>query len=179
MVTQKEKGSMEILHVDQTVPIKAVDVKLNPLRRRHDELFAKAHRWRGLLNPHVDLAGEESEYLEARIELPGAEIELSKLKMEIGKLERERVRVRQVEVEKTERALDSQEEEILKDLDAAFEKVEALNYKLLNVEEARGRLGCHPTIDFKGWPEFMPNSPNHTPRVHWWRESLRENGRLK
>ncbi len=179
MVTQKEKGSTEILHVDQTVPIKAVDVKLNPLRRRHDELFAKAHRWRGLLNPHVDLAGEESEYLLAKIELPGAEIELSKLKMEIGKLERERVRVRQVEVEKTERDLDAQEEEILKDLDAAFEKVEVLNSKLLNVEEARGELGSRPITDSKSWHEFMPNSPNCTPRVHWWRESLRENGRLK
>lgn len=178
-MTQKGKQTMELLHVDQTAPIKAVDVKLNPLRRRHDELFAKAHRWRGLLNPHVDLDGEESEYLQAKIELPGAEIELSKLKMEIGKLERERVRVRQIEVEKTERALDSQEEEILKDLDAAFEKVEMLNSKLLNVEEARGKLGCHPTIDFKGWHEFMPNSPNCTPRVHWWRESLRQSGRLK
>ncbi len=179
MVTQKEKGSMEILHVDQTVPIKAVDAKLIPLRRRCDALSAKVRHWKGLLNPHVDLDGEESEYLQAKIELPGAEIELSKLKMEIGKLERERVRVRQAEVEKTEHALDSQEEEILKDLDAIFEKVEVLNSKLLNVEEARGELGCHPTIDYKGWHEFMPNSPNHTPRVHWWRESLRQNGRLK
>ena len=179
MVTQKEKGSMEILHVDQTVPIKAVDVKLNPLRRRHDELFAKAHRWRGLLNPHVDLDGEESEYLQAKIELPGAEIELSKLKMEIGKLERERGRIRQTEMERTERALDSQEEEILLDLDTAFEKVERLNYKLFSVEEARGELGCRPITDSKSWHEFMPNSPNCTPRVHWWRESLRQNGRLK
>jgi len=178
-MVKKGMESMELTHVDKTPAIKAVDVKLNPLCRRHDELFAKAHRWRGLLNPHVDLAGEESEYLQAKIELPGAEIELSKLKMEIGKLERERVRIRQTEVERTELALDREEDEILQDLDAIFEKVEVLNSKLVSVEEARGRLGCHPTNDYKSWHEFMPNSPNHTPRVHWWRESLRQNGRLK
>ena len=178
MVKQKENVA-ELIHVDQSDAVKRVDSRLVPLHQRYNTLFAKAHRWRGLLNPHVDLAGEESEYLEARIELPGAEIELSKLKMEIGKLERERVRIRQTEVERTELALDREEDEILQDLDAIFEKVEVLNSKLVSVEEARGRLGCHPTNDYKSWHEFMPNSPNHTPRVHWWRESLRQNGRLK
>ena len=169
----------ELVHVDQSDAVKRVDSTLIPLRKRRDALSAKVRRWRGLLNPHVDLDGEESDYLEAKIHLPQADVDLSKFKIEIGKLERERIHVRQTEVEKTERDLDAQEEEILKDLDAAFEKVEALNYKLLNVEEARGKLGCHPTIDYKSWSEFMPNSPNCTPRVHWWRQSLRENGRLK
>ncbi len=65
MVKLKGKENMEIVHVDQTAPVKAVDAKLGPLEQRYHELHAMVTRWRGLLNPYVEVHGTERELLQA------------------------------------------------------------------------------------------------------------------
>ena len=179
MMKLKGKENMERIHVNQTTPVKAVDAKLGPLEQRYEELRARVTRFRGILTPNLEVHGTEREMLQAKIELAQAMIDLTKFELEIGELQTERARVVKIEVERTERALDREEEEILQVLDAVYGEAEALNLKLYNVEQARGRLGCHPVIDLKIWPEFMPASAEWTPRVHEWRQSLQQGGRLK
>ena len=124
MVTQKGNETREqLMHVDLTAPITEIDKKLRPLTQRREELAAKMRRMRGILDPYVDVNGDEDECLQARIDLPEVEINLSKLAPKIRELERKRIPVRKVEMERIELALDREEDEILRDLDAIFENI--------------------------------------------------------
>ncbi len=180
MMKLKAKENIDMVHVNQTAPVKEANGKLVSLRHQRDELKAKVSRWAAYFNPHVDLGNwTEEELWEAEINFPTAKGELGKLNKRIKPLEAERDRVYEAEKNRIRSALDDQLREKLARLAVLLEEAGNLNKEVYDLEQSYATLGCGAVMDNKYWPELMPNStPTWTPLLPDRLQSWRENGWL-
>lgn len=175
MVKVKEKENTEqLVPLDQTDAVKAVDAKLVPLQQQLAALEAKVWRWRGLLNPGVDVNRTERSILEAQISLPQGEIERSRLALEIGDLEKEKARVRAVEKERITNGLRRQLLEAAEDFLAAMEGPEALHQKMQDIQESFPSFGCEAVADSYLSDDLMRIERTRLPWIHSLRERVRQ-----